>query len=246
LSTSARSSAPGKVVVNMAVSVDGRITTRGRERVALGSERDRRLMDQLRARADAVIVGAGTIRHDGYPIVIRYDDLCAQRVARGRSPHPVNVVLSRALDLPLRSRFFASTNTRRIVFTTKRAPKTRVRAFEKVAEVVVLPGTSLPPRLVMAALARRGLRRVLLEGGGEVHFAFAKAGLVGEVYVTVTPRLIGGKQAPSFLDGEGFLWKDHLRLRLVSAKRVGEEVFLRYRVLGPTGRPTPLARGRRS
>jgi riboflavin-specific deaminase-like protein len=245
LSISARSPTPGKVVVNMAVSVDGRITTRTREHVALGSERDRRLMDELRTRADAVIIGAGTIRHHGHPIVIRYDDLRKRRVARGRAPHPVNVVLSRALDLPLRARFFASTNTRRIVFTTKRAPKARVRAFEKVAEVVVLPGTSLSPRLVMRGLARRGLRRVLLEGGGEVHFAFAKAGLVGEIYVTVTPRLIGGKQAPSFLDGEGFLWKQHLRLRLVSARRIGEEVFLRYRVLGPTTRPTPRARGRR-
>jgi 5-amino-6-(5-phosphoribosylamino)uracil reductase len=150
------------------------------------------------------------------------------------------------LDLPLKSKFFTSTNTRRIVFTTKRASKARVRAFERVAEVVVLPGTSLSPRLVMATLARRGLRRVRLEGGGAVHFAFAKAGLVGEIYVTVTPRLIGGKLAPSLLDGEGFLWKEHLRLRLVSAKRVGEEVFLRYRVLGPTRRPTRPARGPRS
>lgn len=246
MSISTRSSTSGTVVVNMAVSVDGRIATRAREHVALGSERDRRLMDRLRTRADAVIVGAGTIRHDGYPIVIRYDDLRRQRVAHGRAPHPVNVVLSRALDLPLRSRFFASSNTRRIVFTTQRAPKARVKRFEKMAEVIVLPGNSLAPALVMSELRARGLRRVLLEGGGEVHFAFAKAGLVGEVYITVTPRLIGGKTAPSFLDGDGFLWKDHLRLRLVSAKRVGEEVFLRYRVLGPTGRPTPRARGRRS
>jgi riboflavin-specific deaminase-like protein len=246
LAKPARSLTSGKVVVNMAVSVDGRITTRTRERVSLGSERDRRLMDELRTRADAVIVGAGTVRHDGYPIVIRYHDLRARRVSHGRAPHPVNIVLSRSLDLPPRSRFFASNETRRIIFTTKRAPKARVRAFERISEVVVLSGTSLSPRRVMAALARRGLRRVLLEGGGETHFAFAKAGLVGEVYVTVTPRLIGGKGAPSLLDGEGFLWKNHVRLRLVSVQRKGEEVFLHYRVVGATGRPTPLARDRRS
>ena len=242
----ARSLTSGKVVVNMAVSVDGRITTRTRERVVLGSERDRRLMDELRTRADAIIVGAGTVRHDGHPMRIRYEDLRARRAARRLPLHPVNVVLSRALDLPLRSKFFQSTDTRRIVFTTKAAPVSRVKRFQRVAEVVVVPGTSLSPRLVMAALARRGLRRVLLEGGGETHFAFAKAGLVGEVYVTVTPRLIGGKGAPSLLDGKGFLWKDHVRLRLVSVKRTGEEVFLHYRVVGATGRPTPLARDRRS
>ncbi len=231
----------------MAVSVDGRITTRAYERVALGSERDRRLMDELRARADAVIVGAGTVRHDGYPIVIRYEDLRRRRAARRRSVHPVNVVLSRALDLPLKSKFFAAADTRRIIFTTKRAPAARVKRFEKVSEVVVLSGTEISPRLVMSALARRGLRRVLLEGGGEVHFAFAQAGLVGEIYVTVTPRLIGGKGAPSLLDGEGFLWKDHPRVRLVSARRVGEEVFLRYRVPArATRRPARKARAPRS
>lgn len=244
MARSVRSSSAPNVVVNMAVSLDGRITTRARERVSLGSERDRRLMDELRARADAVIVGAGTVRHDGYPIVIRYDDLRARYARRHRTPHPVNVVLSRALDLPLRSRFFASKETRRIIFTTTLAPESRVRRFAAVAEVVVLPGHALSPKRVVKELHARGLRRVLLEGGGEVHFAFAKAGLVGEIYVTVTPRLIGGKNAPSLLDGAGFLWKEHVALRLVSAKRAGEEVFLRYRV--PTTRPVSRARGRRS
>jgi riboflavin-specific deaminase-like protein len=229
----------------MAVSVDGRITTRTREHVALGSERDRRLMDELRTRADAIVVGAGTIRHDGYPMRIRYQDLRERRAARRLPVHPVNVVLSRALDLPLKSKFFASKDTRRIVFTTNRAPAARVRRFSAVAEVVVLPGHTLAPERVLGELRKRGYRRVLLEGGGEVHFAFAKAGLVGEVYVTVTPRLIGGKHAPSLLDGAGFLWKDHVRLRLVSARRAGEEVFLRYRVpASSASRARPARRAR--
>jgi riboflavin-specific deaminase-like protein len=230
----------------MAVSVDGRITTRSREKVALGSERDRRLMDELRVNADAVVIGAGTVRHDGSPMRIRYEDLRVRRTARRLPIHPVNVVLSRALDIPIRSRFFASKETRRIIFTTKRAPAARVKRFESVAEVVVLPGNDVSPRRVLAELQARGCRRVLLEGGGEVHFAFAKAGLVGEIYVTVTPRLIGGRGAPSLLDGEGFLWKDHPRLRLVSVERVGNEVFLRYRVRAhTTARPARRARARR-
>ena len=217
----------------MAVSVDGRITTRKRERFPLGSEHDRRLMDELRSRADAVIVGAGTVRHDGYPILLRYDDLRESRSARGRPPHPVNVVLSRCLDLPVKSRFFASDATRKIVFTTHSAPAARVKRFQRVAEVIVLPGRSLAPGRVLAELRARGLKRCLLEGGGEVHFAFAKAGVVAEIYVTLTPRLIGGKRAPSLLDGEGFLWKEHTRLSLVTLRRVGDEVFLHYRVVRP-------------
>jgi riboflavin-specific deaminase-like protein len=216
------------IIVNMAISLDGRINTRRRERFALGSEHDRRLMDVLRERADAVIVGAGTVRHDGHPMLIRYADLRAKRVAAGKPTHPVNVVLSSDLDLPIKP-FFTGAETTRIVFTTRHAPASRVRRFEKVADVVVLEGAHPSPAAVVGALRERGLKKLILEGGGEVHFGFLKAGLVDEWYLTLTPRLIGGKSAPSFLDGEGFLKRDALALRLVSQRRVGDEIFLRYR-----------------
>jgi len=186
------------------------------------------LMDVLRERADAVIIGAGTVRHDGHPMLLRYPDLVARRKKRGASPHPVNVVLSGDLDLPVRP-FFVGDATRRIVFTTRRASAARMRKFERVAEVVILPGKEPSPRRVVEALRERGLKRLILEGGGEVHFAFAKAGLVDEWYITVTPRLIGGRTAPSFLDGEGFLRSNHIELKLASLRKVGDELFLRYR-----------------
>jgi riboflavin biosynthesis pyrimidine reductase len=85
----------------------------------------------------------------------------------------------------------------------------------------------------VAQLHARGLRGLLLEGGGEIHFAFAEAGLVDRLYVTITPRLIGGMGAPSLLDGKGFLKNDHRHLKLESLRREGDEVFLRYRVIHP-------------
>ena len=243
--TPLRAFQPGKVTVNFAVSVDGRITTRSREHVSLGSENDRRLMDELRVDADAIIIGAGTVRHDGRPMILRYEDLRRKRVAKRRPLHPVNVVLTHTLDLSPRSRFFANRDVPRIIFTTSRAPKGRVRSFANVAEVVVLPGADIDPKRVMKELRQRGMKRVLLEGGGEVHFSFAQAGLVGDLFVTVTPRLIGGKEAPSLLDGAGFLWKEHIALKLVSSRRVGEEIFLHYRVAAARRRPARTARARR-
>src|SRR5262245_42833000 len=216
------------VIVNMAVSVDGRINSRTRERFALGSEHDRRLMDVLRERADAVLIGAGTVRHDGHPMLLRYPDLVAKRTRRGASAHPVNVVLSGDLDLPLKP-FFQGDATKRIIFTTKRASAARVKKFERVAEVIVLPGKEPSPARVVAELGKRGLKKLILEGGGGVHFPFAKAGLVDEWYITITPRLIGGIGAPSFLDGEGFVKADHIQLKLVSLRRVKDELFLRYK-----------------
>lgn len=216
------------VTVNMATSLDGRISTRRRETVTLGTRNDRHLMDVLRWRSDAVIVGAGTVRSDGYPVLVR-DPAVRRRRPRRDPLHPVNVVLSRGLDMPVTRGIFQHADTRKLVFTTRAAPANRVRRFERVAEVVVLPGRTLPPRAVLSELWRRGLKRVLLEGGGELHYAFAREGCVDEIYVTLTPHLIGGP-APSLLDGRGFLWEEHPRLELVSSRRVGDEVFLRYRV----------------
>lgn len=213
----------------MAVSLDGRITTRRRERITLGTRHDRHLMDVLRARADAVIVGAGTVRHDGFPVLVRDDEIRRQRVARGRSRHPVNVVLSHTLDFPATRPIFRRRDTRLLLYTTRQAPAARVRRFEKLGEVVVLKRKTMSPTVVLGDLQRRGMRNVLLEGGGELHFAFAKEHAVDEIYVTITPRLIGG-DAPSLLDGKGFLAKDHLRLDLVSVRRIDDELFLRYRV----------------
>src|SRR5688572_33483564 len=132
------------IIVNMAISVDGRINSYRRERFSLGSEHDRRLMDVLRERADAIIIGAGTVRHDGHPMRIRYADLRARRIAAKKSAHPVNVVLSGDLDLPLRP-FFDGDDIARIIFTTRRAPAARRRRFENVADVVVLPGKTPSP-----------------------------------------------------------------------------------------------------
>jgi len=141
----------------------------------------------------------------------------------------VNVVLSHALEMPTARGIFEHPDTEKIVFTTRLAPAARIRRFQRLAEVVVLPRRTLPVAVVLGKLRERGFRKVLLEGGGHLHFAFARGGCVDEIYVTVTPHLIGGP-APSLLDGRGFLWKDHPLLELVSSRRVGDEVFLRYRV----------------
>jgi riboflavin-specific deaminase-like protein len=219
------------VSVNMAMSLDGKISTYRREDFAMGSEHDRRLMDVLRSKTDAVIIGAGTLRNDGFPILMRFEDLKEHRLARKLPPHPINVVLSRKLDMPVSRPFFKGTDTEKIVFTTRLAPAARVKRFQRVAEVVVLPARTLSPRDVLDVLYNRRIKRVLLEGGGEIHYAFVKEGVVDDIYITLTPKLLGGTTAPSVLDGKGFVAADHPTLRLVSSKRVGDELYLKYQVI---------------
>jgi len=213
----------------MAISLDGRIGTHKREHITLGTRHDRLLMDKLRARNDAVIVGAGTVRHDGYPVIVR-DKATRERHGKSGSPHPLNVILSRELNLPLNRPIFTNSDISRLILTTRGASASRLKRFEKIAEVVVVPRKTIPAAVVLTELAKRGIKSVLLEGGGETHYEFARAGLIDELYVTITPRLIGGKGAPSLLDGKGFLKADHIRLELMSTRRIEDELFLRYKV----------------
>ena len=214
----------------MAMSADGKISTYRRESFPLGTAEDRYQMDVLRSRADAVVIGSGTLAKDPWPLRVRDPGL---RRRSGRKGDPLNVVLSTRLELSTSSRFFRDKSTRRLIVTTRRATAVRIARVSRVAEVVVLPARSIGPRAVLSVLARRGARRVLVEGGGEVNYSFMKSGLVDEIYITVTPRILGGVEAPTVVDGRGFTRRSHVCLELVSARRRGQEVYLHYRVVRP-------------
>ncbi len=219
-------------MINVAMSADGKISTHRRETFSMGSREDRHLMDRLRARADAVIVGSRTVKLDGWAIRVRDARVRRERVAGGRPPHPLNVVVSTRLDLPARCEFFEHPETQRLIVTSRLAPQSRVRRFATHGDVWVAPSTRIRPRVVLRELRARGCKRVLLEGGGELNYSFLEEKLVDEIYITITPRILGGGSAPTPVDGRGFLWTSQVGLALVSARRRGEEVFLRYRVRG--------------
>ncbi len=216
--------------MNMALSADGKISTRKRERITLGTKNDRCLMDILRAGVDGVVIGAGTLKYDGYPLLVRNAEIRRSRIKKGFSPHPINILLSRGLKIPISKEFFKHNETEKIVFTTRAADNNQRKRLEKYAEVVVLPSRESFLKGIMRNLSMRGLKKVLVEGGGEVNYAFFKERFVDEIYLTVTPYIIGGSGTPTVVDGMGFLKNSIVELELRSAKRVGPELFLRYRV----------------
>ena len=221
------------VVLNMASSLDGKITTRKREVFSLGSAEDRALMNELRAGADAVLIGAGTLLDEDPPLLVSDPILQARRVRERGAPHPLNVLVSASVDLdPAASRFFNCPSTERLVFTTQAAPCERMRAATKHADVCVVPQGSrgrVDLEAVLAELSRRGIERLLLEGGGTLNFSMLKAGFIDEICLTLCPFIIGGRSAPTTFEGTGFLRASIRHLEL-STSRIGEagEVFLRY------------------
>lgn len=219
------------IAINMAMSADGKTSTRRRESFQMGSPHDKQLMNVLRARADAVVIGAGTLRVDGFPLIVRDAALVHGRLAKKKPPQPINAVMSNSLAFPLTKKFFHCQDTEKIVFTIRSARRETIERIERYADVAVLPGMSVSPKRVIDRLAKRGCAKILVEGGGAINYSFFKAGLVDELYVTLAPTIIGGSAAPTVVDGRGFLKNTRLRLELISAKRIENELFLHYRVI---------------
>lgn len=189
-------------------------------------------MDAIRAAADAIVVGAGTIRAEDPPIRIRRRAHRDARKTGGKPAHPVAVILSRSLELPLDGRFFQDTRVEKLVVTTEDAPPDRMDRIRPLAELWQIGSGDVDIQALCAALRRRGIERLLVEGGGEVNRAFLHAGCVDEIYTTLCPLIIGGRDAPTPVDGEGFGPARFPALRLLSVERVDDELYLRYRVAG--------------
>ena len=221
------------IVMNVAMSVDGKISTVLRERLRFSSPEDWALMDEIRAQADAILVGARTIRAEDPPVRIKSREYREARRSRGQSPHPLSIILSRSLDLPLDGRYFRNQHVSRLIVTTEDVMQDAIQRVAAHTEICQIGHGSVDIEELCAHLKTRGVDRLLVEGGGDVNMAFLRENLMDEIYVTVSPVVIGGSNAPTPVDGEGFT-ADHLpALALIDHRRVGDEIFLHYRVIHP-------------
>ena len=217
------------VFSNLATSLDGKIAPERGGLFHLGTPEDRRQMIRLRDEADAVLFGASTLRAWRRPC----------RASPGRDPQPLNVVLSSRLEgFSRRWPFFTDPGLRRLLIVSAEAPAARVREFSRGSEVLKLRKPSRARTIaaqVLEAMAERGVRRLLVEGGGSVMAEFARHDRIDEYHVTLTPRILGGSQAPTLVDGRGLLPRESLQLKLVQCRPVGDELYLIYRRTGKRG-----------
>jgi riboflavin biosynthesis pyrimidine reductase len=206
----------------MVATVDGRATLGGRT-APLGSDTDTLLLTELRALADAVLIGAGTLRAEGYGTLVGNAERVARRRAAGRAGTPVAVLLSRSLDLPWDAGLFAAPDQPVLVYTGSDAEPPGVAA---PLEVVRLEDPS--PARALADLRARGVRALLCEGGPTLNRALLAAGVVDELFLTLTPLLAGNAAAPRIVEGEDLPHPTALQLAWVL--RHGDELYLRYRL----------------
>lgn len=195
-----------RVRMNFVVSLDGAATVDGRSG-GLGDDEDQRVMQVLRGAADVLLVGAGTVRAEGY----------------GGVRMPLAVV-SGSLDIDARHPVFTTTDAARYVVTHAGSPVDRREALSAVAEVLVLGDDAVDLTAATAALAERGLPQVLSEGGPHLFGELVNADLVDELCLSLSPVLVGG-DAGRILSGAS---EQLRRMRLLHALQGERLLFLRY------------------
>lgn len=216
--------------MNMAMSVDGKITSTRREYAEFTSDYDRRTMDRLRAEADAILIGAGTLRSDDPPLHVRDPAMRRHRRGLGRPEGLPRIVVTAGGDLHPTSSFFRETTERPLVATVDNLAPERLERLQAVAEVIQLGSGQVDLTRLMETLSARGVGRLIVEGGGEMNWELMRLGLVDEIYVTVAPALLGGRDAPTLLEGDGWSMAGRRRLKLLELHQEGDEIYCRYQV----------------
>ena len=216
------------LALNMVSSVDGKATLLEKA-FPLGSKIDHMVMRRIRAAADAVMNGSQTLRKEKVNPRVP-EEVEARRVAQGMTPQPAAVVVTISADLPLDNPFFRGDRASRIVVTTQRAPIDRVAAIERHAKVIRVGEETVDLEAMMEELVTQfGIRRLVCEGGPTLNSHLIAAGLVDELFWTVSPKIVAGPATRTLVEGPPLPVDSLPRLQLVNLHEHESELYLRYR-----------------
>jgi diaminohydroxyphosphoribosylaminopyrimidine deaminase / 5-amino-6-(5-phosphoribosylamino)uracil reductase len=215
------------VTLKAGMTLDGQIATASGESRWITSLSSRREVHQLRAQADAVLVGIGTVLNDNPALTARR----IPRLSALAAKQPLRIVLDSRLSIPLSAKVLSQQRQApTLVVTTSAAPRSkRVALEEQGIEVLTLPSDKGRVRLLslLQRLGERGLTHVIVEGGSELNAAFLKAKLINEVRLYLAPTLMGGLQATGVIGGEGpRRLAQAVRLRRLAARRLGPDLVI--------------------
>ncbi|MFH2038873.1 MAG: 2,5-diamino-6-(ribosylamino)-4(3H)-pyrimidinone 5'-phosphate reductase [Chloroflexota bacterium] len=206
------------VIVNIAMTIDGKLDTFERNGATISSKDDKNRVDVLRASVDAILVGGKTLLSEDPSLTVKSKDLRTQRLAKGLEENPVKIAVVSQADLDLQGEFITAGPARQLIYTTKRTAPEKVHLLEKAgAQVFVCCDESIDLRDVLQSLFDHGIRTLLVEGGGTVIAEFFNFDLVDELKAYIAPIIFSGSTAPTPADGPGFslLTAKHLHLESV-------------------------------
>jgi 2,5-diamino-6-(ribosylamino)-4(3H)-pyrimidinone 5'-phosphate reductase len=219
------------VWVNVAMSADGKLSTRERRQVKISGKEDFSRVDLLKSGSDAIMVGIGTVLADDPSLTIKSPALKEKRKERGMEENPVRIVVDSRLRCPGDASLLHKGEGRRIIACSNRADQEKADLLGAYATVIRAGEDRVDLKELLAGLYDMGICRLMVEGGGTLIWALFEADLVDELTCFVGNMIIGGGTAPTLADGTGFIREDvFIRLDLESADRMDEGVLLTWRV----------------
>ncbi|MGW0143655.1 RibD family protein [Streptomyces calvus] len=214
------------VLLSAAMSVDGYLDDASPERLLLSNAEDFDRVDEVRASCDAILIGATTMRKDNPRLLVNSEARRSRRVSEGKPEYPLKVTVTKSGDLSADLKFWHHGGDK-LVFTVDSAVEKVRTTLNRLADVVSI-GPELDWGLVLDELGRRGIGRLMVEGGGTVHTQLMAADLADEVHLAIAPLLVGQSEAARFLGTADFPGGPTARMKVLEARAVGDVVLVRY------------------
>ncbi|NJD58616.1 MAG: 2,5-diamino-6-(ribosylamino)-4(3H)-pyrimidinone 5'-phosphate reductase [Anaerolineales bacterium] len=218
------------VILNVAVTADGKTDTYKREAASISSTEDMHRVDQLRASVDAILVGGRTLMENDPRLTIKSAELQEQRIRQGLTPNPTKIGVITQAELAPGCRFLIFGPAEKMIFTTRQTSQEQINGLEKLGASVFIMGDERVDLIeMMHQLWQAGIRRVLVEGGGTLNSELLRLQLVDKINIYLAPMIFGGKTAPTFVDGLGFNSEEAVRLKLSGIEQLtGDGIVLHY------------------
>ncbi|HJJ20975.1 MAG: 2,5-diamino-6-(ribosylamino)-4(3H)-pyrimidinone 5'-phosphate reductase [Crenarchaeota archaeon] len=208
------------IILSAAISIDGKIATRTNDS-KLSSKEDIIRLHKLRSKIDAIVIGKNTLVHDDPLLTVRY--------AKGKNP--IRIVLDSKGTISINSRIIKTSNQiPTIIAVSKKISKLNLLKLKKMpVEIIIAGENSVNLKLLLKKLAAKKIQTILVEGGGTVNWEFIKNNLFNELIITLSPYIIGGKDAISFVEGKGFSKiSNSPNLKLKSIQRLKNYLVVNY------------------
>ena len=208
------------VILSAAISIDGKIASRSGDS-KLSSQIDKVRLHKLRSKVDAILVGKNTVQRDDPLLTVRYT----------KGKNPIRVILDSQGTIPINSKILQTCDkVPTIIAVSRKISNENLKKLNKFPVEIIMSGENLVNiKLLMKSLSKRKIKTILVEGGGTVNWQFIQNKMFDEIFITISPFIIGGTDAVTFVQGKGF---DKIikspKLRLNSIKKLENHLVLHY------------------